>query len=401
MALRDFILELQDKIAQHDPIVDKVKSPSALIQALQDLDDLVGMEAAKASVVSQMQYLLVCLASGHSTTSHMLHTVIYGPPGVGKTRLGVCLAKIWLAAGLFRPSQHVDPKAPRDAIKMLEETVESRDEVISQLHRHRRAHRDMVRTCRHVTGRIERVRYRTNQYRYLDRLRYIFDQLEDELSMELTVPPSPPPVEDVPFVIASAADLIAKYIGQSAPKTRAFFEAHRGGVIFIDEAYAMGADRQGGFGLESLTELNKCMSEHPDTIVQMAGYKDLMQETVFSLQPGLERRFTWVFDIPGYTPDDLEKIILYQLKQDGWSVDPTTRLRNIISQHLDSFTAFGGDTEKLCFYAKQAYAESMYALTNPTYTSTLNSSMFDLAMKRLSANRVQAKESAIPATMYM
>lgn len=72
-----------------------------LVDALKQLHDMVGMTRAKTNIVRQVQLLM--LEQG-KIGGHLLHTIIRGEPGCGKTSLAVCLAKIWSALGLVGSS---------------------------------------------------------------------------------------------------------------------------------------------------------------------------------------------------------------------------------------------------------------------------------------------------------
>lgn len=378
MSLTSFIQELSDLFAQGSPLVERIKSPQKFLAALRDLDALIEMSEAKEAVVSQIKFLLVSLASGRPYTGHMLHTVIYGPPGVGKSKLGVSLAKIWLAMGFLRKPPVMREESSRDTQKY---------------------HRDYLDITYKAKYLARKARYHK---RYLDRLISYLDGILDELEGHDRTEE-----EEVPFVIASRPDFVGKYVGHSAPKTRAFLEANRGKVVFIDEAYSLILGDKDSFGFEALTEINKYMSEHPDdVIIQFAGYKELMQRTIFDEtigQPGLERRCAWVFDISGYSPEGLASIFRYQLSQDGWSLDSSVDLSSFFRRNKDYFKAYGGDTEKLCFYAKQAYSARLFEESKmgfPDYTSCLTLPMLEEGLERLKKNKALQPASS-PEGMYL
>jgi len=407
--LTTFIRELDDLFKKNDPLVEKIKSPEKFLAALRELDDLVEMYDAKEAVVSQIKFLLVSIASGRPYSGHMLHGVIYGPPGVGKTKLGICRAKVWLAMGLLNPHPRSLPerKTKEERIKQLEELVNRKEETIRELRKYHRHYLDYVKVARHNTRQIEKAKNRADRYKYIDNVIHnldkIIDDLEKEVENEKIVEARyEKGEEDIPFVVASRPDFVGKYVGHSAPKTRAFFEANRGKVIFIDEAYSLVLDDKDAFGFEALTELNKCMSEYPDTIVEMAGYKELMRKTIFDErigQPGLERRCAWVFDIKGYSPKGLASIFRYQLSKDGWSVEGGVDLDKFFEKNKEHFKAYGGDTEKLCFYAKQIHSDFVFEeakKNQATYTSCLTLPMIESALEMLKKNKALPLGPQIP-----
>ncbi|WP_157407551.1 AAA family ATPase [Actinomadura atramentaria] len=112
------------------------------------------------------------------------------------------------------------------------------------------------------------------------------------------------------LVEVTRADLVAEYIGQTAPRVRAAVDRALGGVLFIDEAYTLGAaggDRR-DFGHEAVAELLRLMEEHrSDLVVIVAGYDTEMQ-TFLDSNPGLASRFPKVLRFPDYSPAELVTI---------------------------------------------------------------------------------------------
>lgn len=103
------------------------------------------------------------------------------------------------------------------------------------------------------------------------------------------------------------AELVAEFIGQTAPKVKKAIKAARGGILFIDEAYALfrSADDDKDFGREVIEILIKEMSDGPgDIMVIAAGYPAEMK-TFINSNPGLKSRFSQTFEFPDYTPKEL------------------------------------------------------------------------------------------------
>ena len=85
--------------------------------------------------------------------------------------------------------------------------------------------------------------------------------------------------------------LVAGYVGQTALKVQEVIEEATGGVLFIDEAYALSADSGGGFGDEAIATLVKAMEDNRENLaIIVAGYKDPMNTFIESNQ-GLKSRF--------------------------------------------------------------------------------------------------------------
>lgn len=108
------------------------------------------------------------------------------------------------------------------------------------------------------------------------------------------------------------SDIIGEYIGQTAPKVKAAIEKARGGILFIDEAYALARSNEDAkdYGREVIEILVKEMSNGKgDLAIVVAGYPKEM-ENFMNSNPGLKSRFTMRFDFPDYTPQELEDIAL-------------------------------------------------------------------------------------------
>lgn len=158
--------------------------------------------------------------------------------------------------------------------------------------------------------------------------------------------------EGAGFNILSRSHLVASYMGQTAAKTRKALHRHKGGVIFLDEAYSLIQGDNDTYGAEALTELNVFMSENPDTVVIVAGYKAEMQK-LFEVQPGLRRRFAWDFNIEKYTPEEIFAIFRIQLKKHKWTVED--RALELFKKKELKFA--GGDTMNIALKAKIQYSE--------------------------------------------
>ena len=99
------------------------------------------------------------------------------------------------------------------------------------------------------------------------------------------------------FKKATRADLIAGYLGQTAIKTRDMIKECLGGVLFIDEAYALGnQEKRDSFAKECIDTLCEGLSDHKEEImVIIAGYEEELKNCFFSYNQGLDSRFTWRF----------------------------------------------------------------------------------------------------------
>lgn len=156
------------------------------------------------------------------------------------------------------------------------------------------------------------------------------------------------------LVEVDRSDLVASYIGQTAPKTLEKIKEAYGGVLFIDEAYTL---NKGGndFGQEAIDTLLKEMEDHrDDLIVIVAGYSNLMNDFINS-NPGLKSRFNSYIHFPDYNAEELKEIFRRMCKSDGFMV--TDDANNSVDEYIDQMVKykdenFGNAREVRNFFEK-------------------------------------------------
>ena len=123
------------------------------------------------------------------------------------------------------------------------------------------------------------------------------------------------------LVEVTRADLVAQYVGQTAPLTMSVIKSAMGGVLFIDEAYSLYRGKDDSFGLEAIDTLVKAMEDNRDNlIVILAGYKKEMA-SFLEANSGLKSRFPNVVNFPDYTGEELVRIADIQAKSKGYVID--------------------------------------------------------------------------------
>lgn len=167
------------------------------------------------------------------------------------------------------------------------------------------------------------------------------------------------------FVHLSRSDLIAKYLGQSAIKTKEALTECIGGVAFIDEAYSLApkdVDRD-SFAKEVIDTLNQFLSEHKDDFVCIiAGYKEDLESTFFAMNKGLERRFPWRFNIESYTSKDLAEITRRKIKEMDWQIGVSDdKMEKIFKDNNRYFKHFGGDIETFLTKCKFCHVKRVFS----------------------------------------
>ncbi len=143
------------------------------------------------------------------------------------------------------------------------------------------------------------------------------------------------------LVEVDRSGLVAGYVGQTAIKTQKVIEKAMGGVLFIDEAYALNGRSENDFGQEAIDTILKAMEDHrDDLVVIVAGYTDLMDRFIHS-NPGLESRFNRFLLFDDYTTDEMVEIFRMQCKKGCYQLTEEARplIRDYIAEESadDSF----------------------------------------------------------------
>jgi hypothetical protein len=235
-----------------------------LVKPLQELKKMIGMKGIKNDIFDILMYQL----QEFDTKKDMLHTVIEGEPGVGKTELTKIIAQIYQQMG-----------------------------------------------------------YLTNK--------------------------------TVRFVKRS--DLIGGYLGQTAMKTQKVLDECKGGILIIDEAYSLGnPDGKDSYSKECIDTLTAYLSECPETIVFVIGYKEALDKCFFSVNKGLERRFGYRFSIDKYEPEHLRLILFKIIKQNSWRVDEKNIPSSFFEDNKDYFIFNGGDMLNLFTKCKFSHSKRYF-----------------------------------------
>jgi hypothetical protein len=134
------------------------------------------------------------------------------------------------------------------------------------------------------------------------------------------------------LVETDRSKLVAGYVGQTALKTQQTLEASLGGMLLVDEAYALARGGENDFGREAIDTLVKFMEDHRDDLaIVAAGYVEEMQDFI-DTNPGLKSRFTRTISFPDYTTDELVTIFVKLGEKNRYlcSDDALIRTRELI-----------------------------------------------------------------------
>ena len=164
------------------------------------------------------------------------------------------------------------------------------------------------------------------------------------------------------FRKVTRADLVSGYLGQTALKTRDVIKDCLGGVLFIDEAYALGNnEKKDSFSKECIDTLCEALSDHKDNLmVIIAGYQDELKECFFKYNQGLDSRFTWRFSTDEYKADDLYKIFLKKVNDAGWTTEDSKINVEWFKKNMGYFKFFGRDMETLLAKTKIAHSKRVF-----------------------------------------
>jgi SpoVK/Ycf46/Vps4 family AAA+-type ATPase len=427
LLITNLIKDIKVLVDRKDILISKIKSPKLLIRSLGDLKSLVEMIDIKHSIVNQIKFLIINSArtsenfiKNHNFEGHMLHSVIYGNPGTGKTTVAMILSKIWMSLGFVKKKEV--SKIPNSPNMMNNSNMMNNLSLFSTIEEYRKKISELDELHRNDTRKLDKINQLLSKFhnnnceirrniiklRNKDQddiiddnwdellsltreLRFGFDEMIKEITKknlntpntnssktnssnsknsknsDETINLDPYENEDPKFIVASREDLIAEYLGQTAPKTKKVLESALGGVLFIDEAYSLCCLDNGSkdkYGEECLTTINEFMSLHSDEIIIIfAGYKDKLLNSIFKVQPGLQRRCTWFFEIQDYTVSGLVKILKLQLNKDSWILDSNIDIEKILNNNKEVVKFGGGGTEKLAFFLKLEYGNVKFQET--------------------------------------
>ena len=144
------------------------------------------------------------------------------------------------------------------------------------------------------------------------------------------------------LVETDRSGLVAGYVGQTAIKTQDMIKEAMGGILFIDEAYALSSSKgENDFGGEAIDTILKAMEDNrEDFIVIVAGYPKLMDDFLHS-NPGLESRFNKHLYFEDYNPQELFDIFVSM--EEGSSLELDKKAEEFLKGHFEDVYKCRGD----------------------------------------------------------
>ena len=190
-------------------------------------------------------------------------------------------------------------------------------------------------------------------------------------------------------------DLIGKYLGHTAHKTQEVIDEAEGGVLFIDEAYSLGSGEEKDiYSKECIDTINMNLTEKKKKlIVIIAGYTNQLEQSFFSVNEGLKRRFPFRFTIDGYDEKELTQIFYSQIKKLRWNLDQELSkeyLEEFFKTNKKDISNFGGDIETIIMNCKMSHASRI--IGKPELRKIINISDFTRAFDNFKTNKNKQKE---------
>jgi hypothetical protein len=338
--------DLIDLANKYDPTKDynfNLKRLHKILPPLIKLKNVIGMKSVKDSIVGQIVFFLNEFDGAKN--QDMLHTIIQGPPGVGKTTLGKIIGELYYYLDIIKPvvaKPKVAPKPqPPRRLKII--TFEELLNMELDDYMNRRPGGNKKDDKEDKEDKDEEKETEDDDCGCDE------DKVDGWGGAEGKEGEGK---DGFKFKIVTRDMLIGKFLGHTAKQTADVIKSCEGGVMFIDEAYSLGnPEGRDSFSKECLDTLNQHLSEQKcNLLCIIAGYKDALDKCFFSYNEGLRRRFPFVYTIEKYTPEELCLIFKKMVSEMGWFTEEVPE--KFFKDNYDSFTNAGGDIETLFLLSK-------------------------------------------------
>jgi SpoVK/Ycf46/Vps4 family AAA+-type ATPase len=316
-----------------------LKKLNKITPLLIKLRDIIGMESVKKSIIGQILYFL---QDFQSKNEDMLHTVIQGPPGVGKTMLGHIIGQIYWELDIIQSPEDVNK--PNNIFSSSNKDDYCQDD-----------------DCQDDD-------YLDDDYKDDD-----YNDIINLITRATRSSTRNQKKKEFKFKIAKRSDLIGKYLGHTAAQTQKVIDSALGGVLFIDEAYSLGnAEGRDSFAKECIDTINQNLTEKKNQLlVIIAGYEEALDTCFFSYNEGLNRRFPFRYTIESYTHEELAQIFIKMVGEINkepncqWTTDVSnSKLNLFFKDNYKLFPNFGGDIETFLLSVKIQHGIRVFCLSS-------------------------------------
>lgn len=308
----------RDKDASDEKYPSKIQKLSLILEPLEELKGLVGLDKIKDKVVEQIIYLV-----SHSDDKYppMFHTCIEGNPGTGKTHLARILGKIIYRIGYLKRFINEKPKKGDNMMEQLSKMLNNAIVI-------------------DITSNQKHAKLEHNENKKTDEKKDIIKYV-------------------------TRTDLVAGYLGQTAIKTQKAIDEATGGVLIIDEAYSLGGNRSNGdtdsYSQEAIDTLVSNLSENRSFMCIILGYPGELESGFFSKNRGLTSRFPFRYSIDKYSNEELGEILKRKIEQESYLVNKDEIITILNSnKEKDLFKNLGRDMEVLWLKIKMEHTKRVY-----------------------------------------
>lgn len=461
LKIKSLIEGIEKLIQNNSPVCRVIYKPRLLIKMLKEFDQIIEMHDVKKLVILQIKSTIVNAFKNFMNKKEnlfdikSLHCIITGPPGVGKTMIAKQMGRIYYALGIMKEMSSVEVKKESTPNKKLDSTtiflvneikiisnlidlsreqlenkykqIQSAQENEAFKHYLAEIWKILDTDNTSIKNLLQDIKLKTqnilentkienvpkspeeeNLYDYFedeDDIEDDFQILSDEQKCYNIFEDDDVTEEEIDknIIILSRGDFVGEYAGHTAAKTKRILTESLGKFAIIDEAYSLHNGPNDSFGMEALTELIKFIDENENKIIlNFLGYNDLMDQTIFSVQPGLKRRCHKKIHIKGYAHQGLCQIFRKQMKE--FTFDSSINLVDFFRRNEKYFEAYGGSTHIFAQTCKMLHSEYLYEqmcekdfdVKKMETNNIINSSIFDSAFKDFIKGKNDHPDREIP-----